>query len=342
MEENKIKKNPEVIDLRIVFKKIWINRELFYKVLPIVFVLSCIYIFSLPRVYKSSTKLAPELDNSSGKGALSSIASSLGFDISDMQTSDAITPLLYPDLMEDNGFIASLLKIELTNNHTSYFNYIANEQKKPWWSSLTSIFKKDSLIKDFFSNPYELTKIQDDIVSKVREDISINVNSRTGVITISASAQDPYISKELTDSVKEKLQEYITTYRTNKARADLNYYKKLTAEAKRDYERARQLYASSADASTRVSLKSVELRLEDLENDMQLKFNAYTNLNSQMQAANARVQERTPAFSLLKGASVPIKPDSPKRMIFVFVVMIITSIIISIWILNKDIRKIFV
>ena len=342
MEENNIKNNPEVIDLRVVAKKIWSNRRLFYKVLPIVFVLSCIYIFSLPRVYRSSTKLAPELDNSSGKGALGSIASSLGFDISDMQTSDAITPLLYPDLMEDNGFIASLLKIELTTNHTTYFNYIANEQKKPWWSSLTSIFKKDSLVKDFFSNPYELTKKQDGIVSKVREDISINVNSKTGVITISALAQDPYISKELTDSVKEKLQEYITTYRTNKARADLNYYKKLTAEAKRDYERARQLYASSSDASTRVSLKSVELRLEDLENDMQLKFNAYTNLNSQMQAANAKVQERTPAFSLLKGASVPIKPDSPKRMIFVLVVMIIASLFVSIWILRKDIGKIFV
>ena len=38
MEENKIK-NPEVIDLRVVFRKIWDNRRLFYKVLPIVFVL---------------------------------------------------------------------------------------------------------------------------------------------------------------------------------------------------------------------------------------------------------------------------------------------------------------
>ena len=48
MEENKTNK-PEVIDLRIVFKKIWDNKKLFYKVLPVVFVLYCIYIFSKPR-----------------------------------------------------------------------------------------------------------------------------------------------------------------------------------------------------------------------------------------------------------------------------------------------------
>ena len=104
MEENS-KKNPEIIDLRILIKKIWANRRLFYKVLPVVFVLSCIYIFSIPRYYTSETKLAPEMDNSMAGGALSSLASTFGFDLDNMQTTDAITPLLYPDLMEDNGFI---------------------------------------------------------------------------------------------------------------------------------------------------------------------------------------------------------------------------------------------
>ena len=89
-------KRPEVIDLRIIFNKIWDNRKLFYKVLPIVFVLSCIYIFSLPRYYKSETTLAPEMENSGASGVLGSLASSFGFDLSEMQTTDAITPLLYP------------------------------------------------------------------------------------------------------------------------------------------------------------------------------------------------------------------------------------------------------
>ena len=94
MEETK--KKPEVIDLRVIAKKIWSNKKLFYRVLPIVFILSCIYIFSKPRYYTSDVKLAPEMENSSSGGTLGSIAASFGFDISDIQTSDAITPMLYP------------------------------------------------------------------------------------------------------------------------------------------------------------------------------------------------------------------------------------------------------
>ena len=99
------KKEMEVIDLRVIFNKIWSRRKLFYKVLPVVLILSCIYIFSIPRYYTSDTKLAPELGNSMSGGTLGSIASSFGIDLGEMQTSDAITPLLYPDLMEDNKFV---------------------------------------------------------------------------------------------------------------------------------------------------------------------------------------------------------------------------------------------
>ena len=58
MEDNK--KELEVIDLRILFSKIWAKKLLFVKVLPVVFVLSCAYILCIPRTYTSSLSLAPE------------------------------------------------------------------------------------------------------------------------------------------------------------------------------------------------------------------------------------------------------------------------------------------
>lgn len=136
MEENK--KNPKVIDLRVVAKKIWANKKLFYKVLPIVFVLSCVYILSIPRYYTSEIKLAPEMESSGAGGALGSIAASFGFDLSDMQTSDAITPLLYPDLMEDNAFVVSILSIKVESQDgdikTTYHDYLKKFQKYAWWN----------------------------------------------------------------------------------------------------------------------------------------------------------------------------------------------------------------
>ncbi len=95
MEENK---NPNIIDLRLIGKKLWDNRKLFYKVLPITFVLACLYIICIPRTYSTEVKLAPEVESNMG-GGLSSLASSFGFDLNNMQTTDAINPMLYPDLM---------------------------------------------------------------------------------------------------------------------------------------------------------------------------------------------------------------------------------------------------
>jgi hypothetical protein len=341
MEE---KKTLKVIDIKKCVKEIWTEKRLFYKTLPIAFILSCVYIFSLPRYYTADTKLAPEMENSLGKGSLSSIASSLGFDIGEIQTTDAITPLLYPDLMEDNGFITSLFNVKVkskdSNINTIYYNYLKYLQKKPWWLSIFSTEKKENDIK--LIDAYNLSKKDDDIASTIRDKILLHVNSKSGVISIIVQDQDPLISKTMTDSVREKLQTYITNYRTNKARTDYEYYKKLTFNAKQEYEKVRRQYASMADASTNVSLRSVELRMEDLENDMQLKFNTYTNLNNQLQAAKAKVQERTPVFTILKGAAVPIKPAGPKRIIFVLVITLLTFIGTAIWIVRKDISDIFV
>jgi LPS O-antigen subunit length determinant protein (WzzB/FepE family) len=284
------------------------------------------------------------MENSLGKGSLSSIASSLGFDIGEMQTTDAITPLLYPDLMEDNGFIINLLTINVKSKdgsiNTTYYDYMRNQQKEPWWLAIFSSKKEEKNVKSI--DAYNLSKKDDDIVSDIRDNITLHVNSKSGVISISAQDQDAYICKNLADSVREKLQAYITNYRTNKARTDFEYYKKLTLNAKQEYEKVRRQYANMADASTNVKLRSVELKMEDVENDMQLKFNTYTNLNNQLQAAKAKVQERTPAFTILKGAAVPIKPAGPKRMIFVAVITLLTFLGTAIWILRKDISEIFV
>lgn len=349
MEESK--KQAEVIDLRAVASKIWKNKKLFYKTLPIAFVLSCVYIFSIPRYYTSDVKLAPELDNGISGGTLGDIASSLGFDISTAQTSDAISPLLYPDLMEDNKFVTNLFNIQVTNKDgdikDSYYNYLKKHQKKAWWMYpigwIKKMFSEDDNGQGAKGklDPYHLSKKDDNIAEKIRDNIKLSIDKKTGVITINATDQDPIICKTLGDSIMTRLQDFITDYRTNKARIDVEYYKKLTAETKQEYEKARQRYGSYADANMDIVLESYRSKRDDLENDMQLKFNAYSTMNTQLQAAMAKVQERTPAFTVVKGAAVPVKPAGPKRMIFVAGMLILTFIGTAFYLVRKDLHFAF-
>lgn len=347
MQEPNHKSN--VIDLRVVFKKIWSERRLFYKVLPIVFALSCIYIFSLPRYYITDARLAPEIESSGSGGALGSLASSLGFDLSEMQTSDAITPMLYPDLMEDNGFVSALLGVKVKSKDgeidTTYHDYLKFFQQRTWWSYpiawLKNLLPKkvEEGVGGGAYDPYYISLDEEGIYNLIRGNISISIDKKTGVITIQTQDQDPLICRTITDSVKSKLQVYITDYRTNKARADYEYFKVLADSAKMEYEAAQRLYARMSDANTNITLKTVTSRLENFENDMQMKFTAYNTLNTQLQAAKAKVQERTPAFTAIKGATVPTRPAGPKRMIFVGAMLIIAFMGISLYSIKDLIFK---
>lgn len=335
--------NVITIDLRLIVRRIIKEKILFLITIPLIMVLSILYIWNEPRYYTTDTKLAPEINNSGNTGTIGSLASSLGIDMSQMKSADAITPMLYPDLMEDNKFVVELFNIPITTTkgkQYTYFDYLANHQKKSWIGRLLS--KKQKPITLDTISPYHLTKAQADVAEIIRKNVSLKVDTKDGVITITTTSQDPLISKTIADSLRTKLKEFITTYRTDKARKDVAYYKKLTQEALDDYEKARKEYADFSDANQDVILQSIQSKTEDLENDMQLKYNTYSAAKNQYDAAKAKLQETIPVFTIIKGAQVPIKPAGPKRVVFVLVVFIITNMMLTLIALRKDIKKIFI
>lgn len=335
-----MEKKEGYINVSEILKAVLSKKKLFLISIPIAIVVSSLIIICVPRSYTASAMLVPEVENSMDMGSVGSLASSFGIDLNNMSGTDAISPLLYPELLNDNGFVASLLKIQVeTQDGTlkcSYYEYLKKHQKIAWWTktigAMTRVFKtketneKRRNVKDEFVNPYNLSKDEDDIVGAVRSLIGLTVDKKTGVITIHTEAQDPLICKSLADSVSSKLQVFITNYRTQKARHDVEYYKSLTAKTKTDYEKARQLYGSYSDSNMDLVLESVRSKQTDLENDMQLKFNAYTAMVTQLQASEAKLRERTPAFTTLQGASVPVKPAKPRRMIFVLAITILVFV----------------
>ena len=182
-----------------------------------------------------------------------------------------------------------------------------------------------------------LSKEQDAVVAMIQDNITCSVDKKTDVITITVKDQDKLISATMADSVRVRLQDFITDYRTRKARVDLEYYTKLASEAKSEYEKARRLYGSYADANVDLTLTSFKAKEQDLENDMQLKYNAYTTIVTQLQMAKAKVQERTPAFTVIQGASVPQKPAGPKRVVFVMFMLFLTFTGTLLYVLKNDI-----
>jgi capsular polysaccharide biosynthesis protein len=342
------KKDIKPIDFTKIVKTLWPHRRKYMIVLPVTLIATYIFMICIPRYYSCTVTLAPEANTPAMSGSLSSLASSfgLGSSLAKMASQDALYAEIYPDVVASKKFIAELMPVNVrTKDGTiacNYYTYLRDHQKAPWWLVIKS--KVGELLKptpkDSYSGKeklsiFSLTKQQDEVFSSVKSKIRCRYDKKTDIVSIRVLDQDPLVCALIADATCSKLQEFIIDYRTNKTRIDYEYYKKLCEESKAEYDKALDKYASSADAHTNSVLEVYKSRVERLENDMQAKYNIYTAINNQMQTARAKLQEATPAFTIIESASVPVKPAGPQRMIISIAMMILSFFVLSGWLLTK-------
>ena len=313
MEEKKEK----IININIVevIRILWADKK---KVCIYSFVAGVIGValaFGTPKVYKSTVILAPEESGQGFSGSISSLASMVGMNMKIGQTGDALYPEIYPDLMKSTDFIVGLFPIKVKKDKTgeqyTYQEYLQSHQKiavadYPKAVILNIIEKlksEESSGPGHKVDPFRLTKKEDEIAKAISGNIDCSVDKKTNVITIIVKDQDPLVCATMANATCKKLQEY------------LEYMEQLFDEARRQYDKARQTYAAYADANQEVMLQTYRMKEEDLENDMQLKYNIYQQVVEQRQLAQAKLQERTPAFTIVQRASVPIKHSSRPKVI---------------------------
>lgn len=330
------------IDVRELFKRVWERRKVFYWVLPITFVLSSALILCVPRYYACEVILAPEAQSASPSGSLQALASSFGFNMQNMANTDALYPMIYPDMVSSPNFLVTLFDIDVTTAEGefkgTYYQYLLQMYKKPFWTrwkgkikkwltpeepKVTSIGKKEGKRVDVFN----MSEAQWYALDLMRKNISCKVDKKTDVITFRVKAQDKLVCALMADSVCGALQMAVTEYRTKKARVDIDYYAEVMEESLRDYQEASETYIRYADSHSGMNLQQYKIEAKNLETEMEIKQAAYTSFQKQHLASQARLQENTPVFTVMQSASIPLKPAGPKRMLFVLAMLILASFI---------------
>ena len=338
------------IDLLELAGKVWKDRRLVLKWCGIAVVVALIVAFSIPKEYTTTVTLAPEMGSGSralsGLGALAGMA---GVRLNDNETGDALSPELYPDIVSSVGFSTELFDIPVTDIDgeltTNLYDYLKEHQRSPWWSSIISFpFKCIGWVASLFKDddeatgegkvdPFRLSEDETNIVKALNNRIAVAVDKKTSVITLSVTMQDPLISATLTDTVMVKLQNYITEYRTNKSRKDLEFAQKLYDEAQKKYYAAQQVYADYVDANQGISRQSDDTQRRRLENEANLAFSLYNDTAQQLQLAKAKVQENTPVYTVVQAASVPLKASKPSKMMILVGFVFLAGVASVGWIL---------
>lgn len=339
--------DEQEIDLLELAMKLWDQKKKICIWCFIGAIFGLVVAFSIPREYTTDVKLAPEVSNGQKmSGSLGAMAAMVGIGGANQGGSDAVNPMLYPDVVSSVPFLVGLFNVPVEDidgeKKVTVKEYVEEDLRSPWWSTVIGLpFKLLGMLRssDEEADPnkptdaFQLTKPEDAVVKALQARINASVDTKTSVITISVMMQDPLISATLADTVVSRLQEYITDYRTNKARKDLEYAELLNEEAKDNYYKAQQKYADYLDRNNGLIIHSAMTTRERLQNEATLAFNLYNQTAQQVQVAKAKVQENTPVYATVTPATVPIKPTSPRKVLILVGFVFLAFVACSAWIL---------
>lgn len=342
------------IDWSGMFHKLREKRKLFYISMPLTLIFAVIIASSIPKTYIVSTRIAPELASvnagSSSLGGLNSLMRSFGIGSSNNTGGDAILPTLYPELMNSKTFLVSLFDIPVKSRNgkiqTAYYDYLANYQKKPWWSKaigwvFSLIPGSGKIAEDNYkdANAAALTYRQSLIAKAISSKIGSKIDEKTGVITITVSDQDPLICTAIADSACQRLQQFITNYRTKKAYQELLNVQKQFKQAQAEYLASKREVEAFNDGNWDLVDEDFIVEKQALQNDMQLKFQTMSAFNTQLLQARSKYESLRPVYTVLDVASVPIAPAGPKKMKIILGIMFLVLFVEVVYVLRGNIKE---
>lgn len=338
-ETNTTNHEIDVIDIICKVFKHWISLLLF---LVIFGALGVFVALDTPKEYTTSVVLAPEMSSGAGvSSSLSDLASNFGVDLGGGGSSiDAIYPEIYPDIFSSTDFKLTMfdIPVRLINDEKirTYKQHLQKDTKSTYWSVLKAklMLMLSKPEKDVSAggpageyDPYRLSRKDSEMCETIGGAITCFIDKQTNEISIDVTDQDPMVAAIIADTLQRRLQNYITEYRTKKSRVDCEYYKKLAADAKEQYEKSQKKYAAFCDANVDAILEEVNSQRDQLENEMQLNYNHFTQMEVQLKAAEAKIQERTPAFTIIQNAYIAHRPSGMSRTMRVLIFLVIGFIL---------------
>ena len=356
MQENQINNqynDEQEIDIMAMISKLWKKRSMIIKWCVVGAVIGLVAGFSIPKTYTAGVTLAPELQQRTSTG-VSSIASMMGVNLNN--SVDAISVEMFPDVVHSTPFIVELFDLPVTFERkdsvitTTLVEYMKEYQKSPWWSAvmafpfkvlgwcidLVTPDKDEEESRDFVLDPTNLPKKERGVVKFFANNIMINVDKKTNKTSMSLQMQDPLVVATVMDAVTENLKAYMSRYRTSKARQDVENLTVICEQRKADYYKAQQNYAKYIDANKNVILQSANAERERLQQEMNLAYQVYSQVATQLEGARIQAEQAKPVFVIIENVKVPIRKTAPSKAKLLIIFTFLTGCISAAWVLFGD------
>lgn len=328
------------IDLLALVKTTWKGRKTIILSVVAGTILGVVVALLSPKEYTARTVLVPQLGDSQSKlGGLGGLAALAGINLDMNQTSE-LSPMIYPQIVSSIPFQLELMNIPLNfqeyTQPISLFEYYTKYSKP---SALASVqkytiglpfvilnaikgkAKETGLHAGMTNQPTQLTADQYTVKKAMDAIVTLDLNPKEGYITLNTIMPEALAAAQLAQKAQELLQRYITEFKIQKAKANLDFIQERYTDVKTEFEKAQVSLAQVNDRNKDFTSSLPRIETDRIQTRYTIAFSVFQELAKQLEQAKIQVKKDTPVFTIIEPVAVPSEKSKPKK-----------AMIIAIWI----------
>ncbi|UCB53506.1 MAG: hypothetical protein JSV10_05375 [Candidatus Zixiibacteriota bacterium] len=306
--ENRISSNelqfsslPEVLDLlqSLVKKRKWI-----YFLVGVTVLTTVIFCLLLPNQYTATAVILPSGGTADRLGGLKDFASLAGeFSFASAGLNLENSSYLYPDILRSRLISEAVI--------SKVYHY--PQGGKPKSQNLFGYFKVNKM---------------DNAIRALAQTRDFDLNRKTGIITISATTTNRYLSAAIANEYIDQLEKYNLDTKKSKAKENEEFIFQRLEEVQEELKQAEDnLEVFQLKNRNFNSAGSPELAMElaRSEREVEIKSRVFLALTQQYELARVGAKKDVPIVQVLDYATPPEEKSAPNRKILVLTSFLLSS-----------------
>ena len=348
MDENKYYTEPDEddedeIDILKLLKTLWAGRLTILICLMIGTTLGIFVAILTPKQFTATTIMVPQMTSkSSSMGGLGGLAALAGIDLSGASQGSEMSPILYPKIVSSTPFQLELMKTPLKFSKyakpISLYDYYTADTIPTFWGSVKkySIGLPGVIISALKGKATELqtsttergalltlTEKQNAVSKALDAIVSLEVEAKEGYLTLSVIMPEPLAAAQLARKAQELLQRDITNFKSQKAKAELEFIQERYNEAQAKAEGYQINIAQKTDQYKDLTSAIPQVQTTRIQTKYGIANSVFQELAKQLEQAKIQVKKDTPIFTVIEPVTVPLDKSKPNRpMILIIYIMI--------------------
>jgi uncharacterized protein involved in exopolysaccharide biosynthesis len=331
-----------LLDILLVLAR---HKTLIVRTVLVFTLLGVTYAVLAPEEYKSDAKVVRESQEGGGGGLPGGIPSGAlsTFGINLRGSASGLTPAAFPEILESREVRLAVARdtfrfpdVGKPLTFLEYANRPPGTADLLLKYTLMLPFTVKDMIGDALSGgsvsregerieteTNQLTEKEHRALEAVAGKISSSVDQESGLMTISATAEDPHLASSIAESFLTHFTTRVREIRTQKVQERLAFVKDRFEEAEQELVAAEEKLAQFLERNQSRTAATLQFRRDRLQRQVGFKEQLYSNLQGQLTQTRLDLQRRQPVVTVVEKPVAPMQRNAPKRTRVVLICLVI-------------------